>query len=226
MSISDISTILIIGILIICIPISIQMKWYGVAVWKSLIISLTMAVTGLYSCRLWFFLENGYWMGRSFFGAIFFAPITLLIMAKVMRLEYKYALDFCAPAGCLIFAILKIECLIGGCCQGVPLYINENREYVLFPSAAVEFVTALVLSVILIFASKKIKYRGKMYPITMVSYGILRFVLNLFRDDWGRTRKMGLPLPLGNIWSLISIAIGIAWLFIINKRSTVQNIEG
>lgn len=226
MNISDISIILIAGMVIICIPISVQMKWYGVTAWKSLVISLTMIITGLYSCRFWFFLENGYWMGRSFFGAIFFAPITMLIVSKLMKMEYNYALDFCAPAGCLIFAILKIECMIDGCCQGITLYINENREYVLFPSAAVEFVTALLLAVIICVVSKNVEYRGKIYPITMVSYGVLRFILNLLRDDWDRTRRMNLPLPLGNIWSLVAIAIGGIWIIVLHrKRKYVKYIE-
>jgi len=209
---------LIAGMIIICIPIAVQMKWYGIAVWKSIFVSIAMVITGLFSCRFWFFLENGYWMGRSFFGAIFFAPLTFLLVAKLLRIKYVYALDFCAAAGCLIFAILKVECIVGGCCQGIALFINENHEYVLFPSAIVEFITAFILAVILVIISKKRKNRGRIYPITMVSYGTLRFFLNLFRDDWVRAREMNLWLPIGNIWSLVAIAIGAVWLVMLRRN--------
>ena len=114
--------------------------------------------------------------------------------------------------------------MIDGCCAGVILGQTEDNIYVRFPSQIVEFVTALILTVLLLYLSYNPKYRGKIYPITLVLYGTLRFVLNLFRDDWDRTQSFNLPLPLGNIWALIAVIVGAVWLIAL-KRKRKSNIE-
>lgn len=194
------------------------MKWYGIAVWKSMFVSIAIIITGLITCELWFFLENGEWGGRSFFGAVFLAPITFMPLAKCLKIPYKYSLDFCATSGCLMLTILKVECLIDGCCKGIVLYRTAVGEVIRFPSQFIEVFTAFMLTALLISTSRKTKYRGKIYPITLVLYGVLRFVLNLLRDDWYRMKNMGLLLPLGNIWSLLAIGIGMIWLIVASEK--------
>ena len=210
---------LLIGAVFMCALLSIQMKWYKIARWKSVIVSLAIVVTGLIGAKILFFIENGYWKGRSFYGAIFFSPIVFYIIAKIIQISYLYALDFCATAGCLIFGILKIQCLIDGCCEGVILYIDKDYRYVRFPSQLVEFLSAFLLVGILMVLSYRPRFRGRIYPITLIMYGTVRFVLNLFRNDWERTQKLNLPLPWGNIWSLVAIIVGIIWLIVVKKKS-------
>jgi len=64
-------TALIIGAVLMCILTALQMKWYQVPVWKSAVVSAAMIGTGLIGSEVWFYLENGYWEGRSFYGAVF-----------------------------------------------------------------------------------------------------------------------------------------------------------
>ena len=215
---------LIICAMFICIPSALQLRWYGFKWWKCVIVSVAIIVTGLIGAELWYFLENGDWGGKSFFGAVYFAPLTFIAVAKILKMPYVYSLDLCATSGCLALAVLKVQCLIDGCCAGVILGQIEDNIYVRFPSQIVEFVTALILTVLLLYLSYNPKYRGKIYPITLVLYGTLRFVLNLFRDDWDRTQSFNLPLPLGNIWALIAVIVGAVWLIAL-KRKRKSNIE-
>ncbi|MBO5195677.1 MAG: prolipoprotein diacylglyceryl transferase [Clostridia bacterium] len=215
---------LIICAMFICIPSALQLRWYGFKWWKCVIVSVAIIVTGLIGAELWYFLENGDWGGKSFFGAVYFAPLTFIAVAKILKMPYVYSLDLCATSGCLALAVLKVQCLIDGCCAGVILGQTEDNIYVRFPSQIVEFVTALILTVLLLYLSYNPKYRGKIYPITLVLYGTLRFVLNLFRDDWDRTQSFNLPLPLGNIWALIAVIVGAVWLIAL-KRKRKSNIE-
>lgn len=208
---------LIVGTVLMCILIALQMKWYSVQCWKSIAVSVAIIFTGLIGAEFWFYLENGYWEGRSFYGAVFFCPITFFFVAKLLRIEYLQTLDFGATAGCLVLAVLKIQCIMEGCCQGIILYVNEAHMYVRFPSQIVEFVCALILTAVLLVLSYNIKYRGRIYPITLILYGSTRFILNLFRDDWGRAEQMNLPLPIGNFWSLAAVIIGVTWLIIEKK---------
>lgn len=210
---------LFIGAIIMCLIIAVQMKWYNISPWKSIAVSLAIIITGLISCDVWFFLENGVWGGKSFFGAIFLAPLTFVVVALVLRIPYFYALDYCATAGCFIFSLLKVDCLIGGCCKGIILFQNQYNHYIRFPSQLVELLSALFLTVALFLASRNEKNRGKIYPFTLLSYGCIRFVLNLLRDDWQRARDMGLCMPIGCFWALLSVLIGILWLFVAKKPS-------
>lgn len=210
---------LLIGFILMCVLTSIQMKWYGEKIWKSFFTSIAIVVTGLVSCKVWFFLENGYWGARSFYGAIFFAPLTFFLVAKILKVPYLHSLDYCATAGCLILAVLKIDCMIGGCCKGIVLSVRENGDAVRFPSQAIEFALALALAVFLLIQSKRIERRGKIYPLALVLYGLQRFVLNLLRDDWGRTKDLHLLMPLGCIWSCVAVAAGVIWLAVVKKKA-------
>ncbi len=209
---------LIICALFICVPSALQLKWYGYKWWKSSIVSVAIIITGLIGAELWYFLENGEWGGKSFFGAVYFAPLTFVFVSKIIKVPYVHALDFCATAGCLALAVLKVQCLIDGCCGGMILYLNKDNMYVRFPSQIVEFVSAFLLTVFLLYLSYNKNYRGRIYPITLVLYGIIRFILNFFRDDWERTKSFNLPLPLGNIWALAAVIVGVIWLRTLKKK--------
>lgn len=218
----DLMFFLLIGFALMCLLISVQMKWYGEKSWKSLFVSIAIVITGLLSCKLWFFLENGYWGARSFYGAIFFAPLTFFLVSKLLKIPYLHSLDYCATAGCLILAVLKVDCMIGGCCRGITLFVKQNGNSMRFPSQAIEFVLALILSAYLLIQSRKIENRGKIYPLALVLYGSQRFVLNLLRDDWSRTKELNLLIPLGCIWSCVAIIVGTIWLLLIKKKTSHQ----
>lgn len=201
--------VLLLGCVLMCTMISMQMKWYGISMWKSIIVSLTLVFTGLFGSRVWYFVENGNFGGRSFYGAVFFAPLVFLVIAKLFSIPYLYALDFCAPAGSLTLALVKIQCLRDKCCQGKILYIDENREYVRFPSQIVEMVAFFIICAILFFLSSRKKMRGKIFPCFLVLYGASRFILDFFRSI---EAPYALGLSAGSFWSLISFLVGIAWI--------------
>lgn len=213
---------LLFSAVMMCFLIAVQMKWYNIAAWKSIFVSLAIIITGLLCCEIWFYMENGIWGGRSFFGAIFFAPVTFILVAKLLNIPYVYSLDYCATSGCLVLAILKIDCLVNGCCKGIVIFENKKHEVFRFPSQLVEIITALMLTLILLHMSRKPENRGKIYPVTLVAYGAIRFILNLLRDDWHRMRDMGLFLPLGCIWSIVAVIIGMFWLWFLKRKTNLQ----
>lgn len=201
----ELLVVLSIGTVLMCIPISVQMKWYGIQIWKSIIVSIALVLTGLVGSRFWYFVENGTFLGRSFYGAIFLAPVIYFPIAKILKVPYSQTLDFCAPAGCLTLALVKIQCLRDGCCDGIALYLDENHNYVKFPSQIVEMLAFLIIGCIVMTISAKEKNRGKVFPWFLTLYGALRFVLNFFRDG---IKPYALGLSAGSFWSLISFVAG------------------
>lgn len=91
---------------------------YHISRWKIIISSVILTFGGVAGTYLMGYLENGSWGARSFFGAMFAVPLIMWIVALILRLPYGMLLDICAPAGCIMFSLLKIKCKIDGCCGG------------------------------------------------------------------------------------------------------------
>ena len=107
-----------------------------------------------------------------------------------------------------MLALLKVQCIVDGCCYGMALRLNSEGRLVRFPSQAVECADALVLAAVLLLMIRMGKGRGRMYAWYMLLYGVCRFGLNLLRE----TTPFIWIQPAGNFWSLVSIAIGLAIL--------------
>ena len=191
-----------------------QRKRYpSVAVWKLPVISVILTVCGVLGTMLLFFLEIGRFGGTSFFGAVLLVPL-LMLPALLLRISYGTLMDLCAAAECAMLAIMKIDCLRSGCCQGVMM---ENLGF-RFPSQIVEMIAALAIMVILVVLGKQQKNRGKLYPLYLMFYGGSRFILNWFRED---IAPYFWQLPPGNYWALISVGIGFAWLIFLRRKERV-----
>lgn len=182
---------------------------YRIKLWKCVIVSISLTIVGTIGTYLMFFVENSVFEGCSYYGAVFFVPIVFLYYAKLIQIPYKDLMDLCAPAECVMLAIMKCQCLLAGCCGGRVMYLTPEGAAVMFPSQIVELVNALVIMAVLMGLAFVPKLRGKLYPIYLVVYGITRFVLNCFRME---QFPLLAGLTPGCLWSLIAIFIGILWL--------------
>ena len=208
-----------VGLLLMCVIVSMQMKAYQIPRWKSVIIASVLLLTGVYGSRIWYYIENGAFTGRSFYGAIFLSPAVFFIVSKLLNIPYGYALDFVAPSGCLTLAMVKIQCMRDGCCAGKVLYVDENYHYVKFPSQIVEMLAFLIIAYVLFKFSKNEKKRGMLFPWFMVFYGASRFVLDFFR---GGTVTYLIGLTAGSFWSLVAFLIG-SLILILRRWSERSN---
>ena len=216
-----IGTVLMFGVMLLC-RIRIKMS-----VSKTLLFSVLLMVTGLLSTKIMAFIESGSIKGQSFFGAVFFLPLLLLPVAKLIREDRRTVLDLSAPAVCAMLAVMKVSCYLSGCCAGKILYTyykqNDNTLYTCrFPSQLVELANAVFLLLILLLLLSNSKRAGALYPAFMVLYGVTRFILNLFRE----TTPFLFGLPAGNFWSIISVVIGAVWLILWSRAVKKQRIFG
>jgi prolipoprotein diacylglyceryltransferase len=117
----------------------------------------------------------------------------------------------------MMLAVMKVQCLTSGCCGGRVLYYDANAVAVVFPSQLAELANAVVLMLVLLIMGIKNRNRGRLYPWFMILYGVTRFVLNIFRQEW--VTYDGPLMPLGNIWSLLALAAGIVWLVVLHRRA-------
>ena len=183
-------------------------RWLDVKAWKSAVAAVVLTAVGIAGAKLMAFVESGSWGGRSFFGALFLAPLLMAPVALVLRVPVGDMLDMCAPAECVMLALLKVQCCLDGCCYGRVLRISATGGIVRFPSQIVECANAALIMVALLWIIHRGRARGRVYAWYMVLYGVCRFALNWLRETspfvWG--------LPAGNFWALVSLAIGGAWM--------------
>ena len=222
MNTPELMLMLVIGLVLMCVPIGVQMKWYRIPVWKSIVISVVLVLSGLFFSRVWYFVENGYFRGRSFYGVIFFAPLVYLPVSRILRIPYGQTMDFVAPAGCLTLALVKLQCMRDGCCSGIVLYQKPNYDYVTFPSQIVEMVAFLVIAGILMILGSKSRNQGKIFPFFLLLYGGSRFVLDFFREI---SAPYALGLSAGSFWSLIAMIAGGLWIAAVQKWKDKEKME-
>jgi len=189
-------------------------RYYHVPFIKLLLSAIMLTITGMLGGCLMYFIENGAWGNMSFYGAILFAPPMMYIVAKVIRADAIAILDMVAPTGCIFLAAQKINCLNAGCCAGIVLGHGQNGSIVRFPVQIVECAVALLICIFLYWLISNGKNRGKILPWFLVIYGTTRFGLNLLRETtpflWG--------LAAGNVWSIVSVVLGVAMFVVIRIR--------
>lgn len=210
---------LAVGTVAMLVPILVQSVWYRLKLWKSVLLAFVLTVTGTVGTYLWFFIENHWIGGTSFYGAIFLVPAVFPLVALLFRERYRVIMDLCAPAECIMLAIMKVQCLLAGCCGGRLLFTTAAGVAVYFPSQIAELLNALIIfAVLMVLAHKKPK-RGDLFPLYMVIYGMTRFVLNLFRANQS---NFFLGMSPGNVWSLLSIAVGAVWLVLYRRNAAKE----
>lgn len=198
-------------------------RQYRIVGWKTFVSAIMLTISGTVGTYIWFFVENGHFGGRSFYGAIFIVPLIFWVVAKVLGINYGKLIDLCAPAECIMLAIMKYACLTEDCCGGRVLCTTAEGLEVIFPSQIAETVAALMIAVILIVMARNPKNRGTLFPWYMVIYGASRFVLNLFRAE---NAVFLLGMTAGNVWSVLSVILGFAWLILLKKSQKAKEVCG
>ena len=183
-------------------------RWLNVKAWQSAASAVVLTAAGIAGAKLMAFIEAGSWGGRSFFGALFFAPLLMTPLALALRVSVGDMLDMCAPAECVMLALLKVQCHLEGCCYGRVQRISMTGQAIRFPSQLVECANAALIMLLLLWIIRRGRARGRVYAWYMVIYGVCRFALNWMRE----TAPFVWVLPAGNFWALVSLAIGGAIL--------------
>ena len=191
------------------LPILIQSSWYRVSFKKSVAVAFILTVCGTIGTYLWFFIENHWIGGTSFYGAVFVVPILFVLVSKLFQIPYGDIMDLCAPAECAMLAVMKVQCLISGCCGGKEIYFSGLDVTIRFPSQIAELINALLICGILMALAAKQKRRGELYILYMLIYGGTRLILNQFREAQS---AFLFGLAPGTVWSLLSIIVGVVCL--------------
>ncbi len=161
--------------------------------------------------------------GLAVHGAIIGGILSLCIFSKRHSVEFLKLADLFAPFLLLGQAIGRIGCFLNGCCYGLPtekpwgvIFAKDSLAYyqygfkTLHPTQLYEFLLSLVGFVVLWVIRKDSPFRGFIFSLYLIYYGLIRFYISFFRSDslyiWGT------DLKIAHIVSLVLVLFGVTVL--------------
>lgn len=179
----------------------------------AILLSAVHTVIGVLCVKAFAFLESGKAGGMSLYGAVFFLPLVYYIGAKITKRSIADVFDIFTI--CTVFTLLcaRINCMFSGCCLGNPI---PNTDGWLWPTRELEVLFYIVLLAWLGKKVGKAKFKGRIYPLYMISYGIFRFVVEWFRES---DNIIFGNMHISHIWSLVAIAAGAFVYYVLEYRA-------
>ena len=163
---------------------------------------LWMLPPAIIGARLYYLIFNGgpwgweafaIWNGGlAVYGSIIGGAVGAILFCVVRKINFLDVADVVVPSLALGQAFGRIGCYFGGCCYGVetqapslmcfPFSINVDGTWHLATNLYESFFSFLIC-LVLVLMLRKISLRGIIMGSYFVLYGVLRAVLESFRDS-------------------------------------------
>jgi phosphatidylglycerol:prolipoprotein diacylglycerol transferase len=162
--------------------------------------------------------------GFVYYGGFISAVIFIIMYARRTKKDFFKLCDFFCPVLALGHAIGRIGCFLAGCCYGrhstLPwsiMFMDKNSLAVkgthLHPTQLYESFANFLLFLFLHFYSKRKNRVGMIFGIYLITYAVLRFIIEFFRDDY-----RGSNFFCFSISQVISIFLFIIGAFVACKK--------
>lgn len=153
--------------------------------------------------------------GFVFYGGLIGLFAGVMIYGREFKIQVSQYMKILIPAVPLFHVFGRIGCYLAGCCYGIEtesswLFIFIDAQGIpRIPIQLIEALINLILFFFLIYYLRKRKTSRYSISIYFITYSIIRFVLEFFRDDMER----GFFILSTSQWiSIILLVIGI-WMF-------------
>ena len=164
--------------------------------------------------------------GMSFHGGLIGAFLTVYIFCKIKKINFWNWLNFFTPAIGLGYFFGRIGNFLNGELYG---RITEKKLGMYFPLAGDNFLRhpsqfyeaffeGIIIFLILWLLRNKKSLQNKLFPLFLIFYGVIRFVIEFFRYNEGRELISGF-LTTGQFLCLAMIVVGI---ILFGKKSSVN----
>ncbi len=186
----------------------------GIKWWSAIILAIGHTLIGVFCVLTFAVLETfdlSNFGNMSLFGGVFFMPVFYLAGAKIFHRDIAEVFDVFTP--CMIFTVLcaRVNCILSGCCSGLQLPGNSGLHW---PTRELEILFYIMLLIVIFRKDREAKYKGILYPVYMLSYGIFRFFIEGFRSS----SNLGI-FHVSHIWAIIAFILGTSiYIEIKNKK--------
>jgi phosphatidylglycerol---prolipoprotein diacylglyceryl transferase len=131
--------------------------------------------------------------GFVFFGGFIGASLTTVVYARAKKLSLGKVADALAPSVALGHAFGRLGCFFEGCCFGkactMPWAVKFPPPHVMagipaHPTQLYEAAGNLAIFAALSAYFRHKKFDGQIWWLYILSYGVLRFIVEFFRGDY------------------------------------------
>ncbi|MBP1587329.1 MAG: prolipoprotein diacylglyceryl transferase [Clostridia bacterium] len=216
-------------VMVVLMMLPARRRIYSISKIKAFLFATAVLVVGILGCKLLYTIENfdivlrdGFTFGGfSFYGAAFLVPLIMPLFGLLLKMNVFDTLDNSAVNVLGMLGTIRIGCMLNGCCGGTSFHINHFT--LTWPTQLLEAVFDFgILAWLLVLETRSDRYyRGGLYPRFMISYGIIRFIIEFMRD----TPKDWLWLSHGQWFAIVGIAVGIGLLIIVKRFGHVYKAE-
>ena len=189
---------------------------FAMKLWQCAMFTLLLTLVGVAGAMLLYFLECGSIGGVSFFGSVFFIPMLMPLVGLMFHLKPGQTLDICAPCVAIMIGCMRFNCFLSGCCGGWEMCVGTYSFS--WPTQTIDSIGDFVFLIWLLRLESQQKEIGKLYPLFMIAYSSMRFLLEFLRN----TPKDYLGLSLGQWYSIIALAIGYLYVLLNQKKKPTQ----
>jgi len=174
--------------------------------------------------------------GLAIYGGIIGGFLGLLLCCKIKKYSLAKASDLAAPCLILGQAIGRVGCYFAGCCYGVQ---TSNQALQFFPISVLinntwhlatffyEAFFNLIGFAILIIITAKTKTNGYVTAGYFITYGLVRAVLEQFRDPAESLMLGSTGIKVSQLLSILLVLVGIAIIvFNIVKKKKAEKVNG
>ena len=181
-------------------------KRLNIAWYAAIMIAMLCITSGVIFVKVFAFVETGLSQNSlgnmSLFGAVFGMPLIFFFISKISQSPYQKVYDSLTP--CMIFSVMciRINCIISGCCRGLPI---PGTNGIRFPTREAEIVFYLILLAVLCPQIWKERLQGRAYPVYMMCYGAFRFIIEFFRES-----DISGLFHRAHLWALITLLLGVS----------------
>lgn len=189
---------------------------YNFSVLSACVFSVVLLAVGVLGAKLLFFVESSFtsFEGMSFFGSVYLVMLLMPIAGLLFRLKPAQMLDACAPCVASIISFMRFGCFCAGCCGGVMCIVGGYKFH--WPTQLIEGFGDLWILALLLSLERQKDTNGKLYPMFLLTYGSLRFVIEFFRA----TPKNMLGFSEGQWLALMGILISALWIRGLRKEQS------
>ncbi len=162
------------------------------------------------------------------FGGLLFTPLLLYIPVRYLAGDFKLITDIFAPGAFLILGCSKIGCAVYGCCYGIPWEYgvpSPFENHLCFPVQALESVLCFALfGIVYLIYTKNRLGKGTAYPVSLILYGVVRFLAEYLRFYPEDHRTYFLGVSFWQLISVITVISGILWLSLVKYGKSARNV--
>ncbi len=199
------------GIVLQSIWLVVMRKKTPMKIWEMPILFVITAILGYIAARIMGMIEGFSLIPEGklrIYGAFLFLIGPAYLITRIKKWDMADGFDVLSICLVMVLFLFRINCILHGCCYGIEIVENSGIRWPIREAEELFYICFLIYYVPQIYTGKTY---GQVYPAMLISYGVLRFIIELFRVEYTTVMHISW-LHWGYIWSILSIAVGTVWI--------------